>query len=123
MNNQQPTANEPNALEKVVDFVDERVGLKTLQAKMLNEPVPGGSRWAYAFGSVLLFIFILQVVTGILLMFYYVPSTDHAYDSTQYIIHEVEYGWFPIELSFLGIVGNGGDGFCAYVSGVFMGSV
>lgn len=57
-------ASQQNAFEKVVEFVDERVGLKTIQAKMLNEPVPGGSRWAYAFGSVLLFIFILQVVTG-----------------------------------------------------------
>ena len=45
-------------IEKVIAFVDERVGLKLLVAKMLNEPVPGGSRWAYIFGSVLLFIFI-----------------------------------------------------------------
>ncbi len=102
MNSDPNTANEPNAFEKVVDFVDERVGLKTLQAKMLNEPIPGGSRWAYAFGSVLLFIFILQVVTGILLMFYYVPSTDHAYASTQYIIHEVDYGWFLLSYHFWG---------------------
>ena len=95
-------ANQQNPFEKVVEFVDERVGLKTIQAKMLNEPIPGGSRWAYAFGSVLLFIFILQVVTGILLMFYYVPSTDHAYDSTQYIIHEVDYGWFLLSYHFWG---------------------
>ena len=45
---------QPSAIEKVLAFVDERVGLKTLQAKMLNEPVPGGSRWAYVFGSILL---------------------------------------------------------------------
>jgi ubiquinol-cytochrome c reductase cytochrome b subunit len=95
-------ASPQNAFEKVVEFVDERVGLKTIQAKMLNEPIPGGSRWAYAFGSVLLFIFILQVVTGILLMFYYVPSTDHAYASTQYIIHEVDYGWFLLSYHFWG---------------------
>jgi len=94
--------NQPNPFEKVVEFVDERVGLKTIQAKMMNEPIPGGSRWAYAFGSVLLFIFILQVVTGILLMFYYVPSADHAYDSTQYIIHEVDYGWFILSYHFWG---------------------
>ena len=94
--------NTTNVFEKVVDFVDERVGLKTIQAKMLNEPVPGGSRWAYAFGSCLLFIFIMQVVTGILLMFYYVPSTDHAYASTQYIIHEVDYGWFLLSYHFWG---------------------
>ena len=44
------TSTEPTVLEKVIAFVDERVGLKTIQAKMLNEPVPGGSRWAYIFG-------------------------------------------------------------------------
>ena len=69
---------------------------------MLNEPVPGGSRWAYVFGSVLFFIFIMQAVTGILLMFYYVPTADHAYASTQYIIHDVDYGWFLLSYHFWG---------------------
>jgi len=59
---------------KVYDFVDERIDLKTLEAKMMNEPIKGGSRWAYVFGSCLLFIFIMQVITGILLMFYYIPA-------------------------------------------------
>ena len=72
--------------ERVFAFVDERVGLKQLAAKMLNESIPGGSRWAYVFGSILLFIFSMQTVTGVLLMFYYVPTADHAYASTQYII-------------------------------------
>src|SRR2546428_116960 len=89
-------------LQKVYDFVDERIDLKTLEAKMMNEPIKGGSRWAYVFGSCLLFIFIMQAVTGILLMFYYVPSADHAYASTQYIIHEVDYGWFILSYHFWG---------------------
>jgi ubiquinol-cytochrome c reductase cytochrome b subunit len=88
--------------EKVFAFVDERVGLKLLAAKMLNEAVPGGSRWAYVFGSILLFIFIMQAVTGVLLMFYYVPTADHAYTSTQYIIHEIDYGWFLLSYHFWG---------------------
>ena len=50
--------------EKIFAFVDERVGLKQLTAKMLNESVPGGSRWAYVFGSILLFIFGMQTITG-----------------------------------------------------------
>ena len=37
----------PQPLKSLKRLVDERVGLKMLQAKMLNEPVPGGSRWAY----------------------------------------------------------------------------
>ncbi len=102
MDTLQPTNTPPSVIEKVFDFVDERVGLKTLQAKMLNEPVPGGSRWAYVFGSILLFIFIMQAVTGILLMFYYVPTADHAYASTQYIIHDVDYGWFLLSYHFWG---------------------
>jgi ubiquinol-cytochrome c reductase cytochrome b subunit len=89
-------------IEKVIAFVDERVGLKLLIAKMLNEPVPGGSRWAYVFGSILLFIFIMQAVTGVLLMFYYVPTADHAYASTQYILHDVDYGWFLLSYHFWG---------------------
>ena len=93
---------QPTVAEKVFAFIDERVGLKLLAAKMLNESVPGGSRWAYVFGSILLFIFIMQAVTGGLLMFYYVPSADHAYASTQYIIHDVDYGWFLLSYHFWG---------------------
>jgi ubiquinol-cytochrome c reductase cytochrome b subunit len=88
--------------QKIYDFVDERIGLKTLEAKMMNEPIAGGSRWAYVFGSCLLFVFIMQAVTGILLMFYYIPSADHAYASTQYILHEVDYGWFILSYHFWG---------------------
>ena len=85
---------------KIFDWVDERAGLRELQAKMLNEPVQGGSRYAYVFGSILVYIFVMQIVTGILLMFYYAPTADHAYESTQYIIHEVEYGWFILSYHF-----------------------
>src|ERR1043166_2268094 len=93
---------QPTVAEKVFAFVDERVGLKQLTAKMLNESVPGGSRRAYVFGSILLFIFIMQTITGVLLMFYYVPTADHAYASTQYIIHDVDYGWFLLSYHFWG---------------------
>lgn len=83
-------------IDKVYDWVDERIDLKNLQAKMLNEPMPGGSRYAYVFGSVLLFIFAMQIMTGILLMFYYAPTADNAWESTVYIMEEVEYGWFVL---------------------------
>src|SRR2546423_1440989 len=88
--------------QKVYDFVDERIGLKTIEAKLMNEPIKGGSRWAYVFGSCLLFILIMQAITGMLLMFYYIPSADHAYASTPYIIHEVDYGWVILSYHFWG---------------------
>lgn len=88
--------------EKVYNWVDERINLRLLQAKLLNEPMPGGSRYAYTFGSALLFIFIMQAVTGIMLMFYYAPTATHAYASTQYILKELDYGWFVLSFHFWG---------------------
>ncbi|MBQ27040.1 MAG: quinol:cytochrome C oxidoreductase [Nitrospiraceae bacterium] len=86
--------------KQIFDWVDERAGLRELSDKMLNEPMPGGSRYAYVFGSILVYIFVIQLVTGILLMFYYAPTADHAYESTQYIINNVEYGWFILSFHF-----------------------
>lgn len=61
---------------------------------MLLEPVRGGSRWTAAFGSLLLFTFVLQVVTGILLTTCYAPSVGTAWDSVKYIQEEAPLGWF-----------------------------
>lgn len=62
--------------------------------KLLNEPIPGGSRFAYVFGSALLFIFALQFVTGLCLALYYVPTPIAAHVSTSYIVREVAGGSF-----------------------------
>jgi ubiquinol-cytochrome c reductase cytochrome b subunit len=67
------------------DWIDERTGLRKLMREALYESIPGGSRWAYVFGSGLLFLFLLQAVTGIFLSMYYVPSPDHAHASVSYI--------------------------------------
>ena len=81
-------------LRSVYNWVDERIELKSLLDKLLNEPMAGGARYAYVFGSVLLFVFAMQVVTGICLMFYYAPTADHAWESTKYIMEKVDGGWF-----------------------------
>jgi quinol-cytochrome oxidoreductase complex cytochrome b subunit/mono/diheme cytochrome c family protein len=57
-------------------FWEERVGWRRLKQLLLLEPLPGGARWSAAFGSLLLFAFVLQVVTGILLAMNYAPSTE-----------------------------------------------
>ena len=60
-------------------WLDRRTGLDAVLRSALYEPIPGGARFAYVFGSGLLFIFISQVITGIFLALYYVPSADHAH--------------------------------------------
>jgi ubiquinol-cytochrome c reductase cytochrome b subunit len=79
---------------RLYKWFDSRLKLQPLEQTLLNEPIPGGASWNYVFGSATLFLFGLQVLTGMLLMVYYVPSTDHAYDTVRFIQDEVWGGWF-----------------------------
>lgn len=80
--------------KRALDWVDARTGVRGLTKKVLDEPIPGGARWAYVFGSGLLFIFLLQVVTGISLALYYTPTVETAHTSLAYITKQVAGGAF-----------------------------
>src|SRR5271168_1683862 len=75
-------------------WLNRRTGLDDLLRSALDEPIPGGARFAYIFGSGLLFIFISQVITGVFLALYYVPSADHAHTTVAYITKAVTAGAF-----------------------------
>ena len=75
-------------------WLNRRTGLDYLLRSALDEPIPGGARFAYIFGSGLLFIFLSQVITGIFLALYYVPSADHAHTTVAYITKTVTAGSF-----------------------------
>src|SRR5437867_4362406 len=75
-------------------WLDRRTGLDRLLHEALDERIPGGARFAYVFGSGLLFILLSQIITGVFLAFYYVPSADHAHTTMAYIIKEVTAGSF-----------------------------
>lgn len=77
-----------------VAWLDQRTGIRHLTNEALDEPIPGGARWAYVFGSGLLYIFLSQVITGIFLAMYYVASADHAHATVAYIIKQVSGGSF-----------------------------
>jgi len=77
---------------KVYEWLDERLGLGTIYDTVLDRNVPKVN-WFYTLGSATLFLFTMQAVTGIFLTVYYVPSPDHAYDSIQYIMNGVAFGW------------------------------
>src|SRR3990172_8389722 len=47
----------------------------------------------YYFGGMTLFFFLVQVATGILLMLYYRPSADEAFESVEFIMTTVQFGW------------------------------
>ena len=79
-------------LKKFFAWLDERLGLTDLYKTLLDRPEPKGNWWN-TLGSASLFLFVMQALTGIFLSVYYTPSPDHAYDSIQYIMTGVAYGW------------------------------
>jgi len=83
-----------NYLGKFYDWVDRRVELSDLVEFMGKKYVPVNrhSIWYY-FGGVSLFLFIIQVVTGIMLLLYYKGSEELAFESIQFIMSKVQFGW------------------------------
>ncbi len=80
--------------KRISDWLDARTGLGALLHEALDEPIPGGARWRYVFGSALTSTFMIQAVTGLLLMFSYSPSSTTAWGSVYYISYEMWGGWF-----------------------------
>src|SRR5574342_682278 len=82
-------------LGKAVDaWVEERIDLTGMRELIRHKVVPVHPHtiWYY-FGGITLFLFIIQVCTGILLLLYYRPSAEEAYESVQFIVTEVQFGW------------------------------
>jgi quinol-cytochrome oxidoreductase complex cytochrome b subunit len=73
-------------------WLDERVGWSRVWDAIFMRKLPKVN-WLYTLGSATLFVAVNQIVTGILLSIYYVPSPDQAYDSVQYITTQVTAGW------------------------------
>jgi len=78
---------------QVGDWFDERLGWRSIWEAIFLRRIPKVN-WAYTLGSATLFTALNQIVTGILLTIYYVPTPDQAYDTVQYITTQVPAGWF-----------------------------
>lgn len=82
------------SIEALTAWLDERLSISTLAkiAQKKEVPLHRHSIWYY-FGGMTLFLFAVQVVTGILLLLYYRPSAENAFESVQFIMTEVKFGW------------------------------
>ncbi|MBP1596107.1 MAG: petB, partial [Acidobacteria bacterium] len=76
------------------DWLEERLGWRAAQELIEHKDVPRHRHtvWYY-FGGMTLFLFGVQVCTGILLLLYYRPSAETAFESVQFIMTEVQFGW------------------------------
>lgn len=82
-------------LRELAVWLDDRLHLTALYASTAGHEVPASSgSWWYVFGSATLLCFIIQVISGACLAFVYIPSTNEAYTSLQYLNHAQFWGWY-----------------------------
>src|SRR5579872_6269886 len=77
---------------RIFDWLDHRTGVETAIKDFFYEEIPGSSGWHQVFGSVAMFLFMVQAFTGILLSVNYAPTPGDAYNSLKYIVTEVTGG-------------------------------
>ena len=89
-------------LARAYQWLDERTEISAVRDLLAHKTVPQHrhSIWYY-FGGITLFLFGVQVFTGILLMLYYRPSAEAAFESVQFIVTQVTFGWLIRSSAFL----------------------
>ena len=80
-------------MRALLSWLDDRTGYRGLLYKALVEPIPGGAKWRYVWGSTLLFAMAVQFVTGLVLWAGYSPNANGAWESVYYIENSMAGGW------------------------------
>ncbi len=81
-------------LPRAKQWLDERLSISPLLALASKKTVPVHRfTVCYYLGGMTLFFFLVQVLTGILLMLYYRPSAEEAFESVEFIMTVVPFGW------------------------------
>ncbi|MEC4684281.1 MAG: cytochrome bc complex cytochrome b subunit [Nitrospirota bacterium] len=80
--------------QRIKQGLETRIGLEDLiNTKLKSYSVPRNTNIFYTLGGVALVAFIIQAISGFFLLIYYVPHSDHAFRSVQYIMTTAPFGW------------------------------
>lgn len=80
--------------KSVYEWFDRRYDLTpVIEKNVTGKQVPRHLTWPACFGGLALFCFLVQMFTGVLLMMYYKPQPDQAFDSVMFIKSNVQMGW------------------------------
>lgn len=76
------------------EWLDERLPVtKFFEDQLLKYYAPKNFNFLYFFGSLALLVLVNQIVTGIVLAMHYKPAAELAFDSVEYIMRDVDWGW------------------------------
>ena len=83
-----------NQSSGIFNWVNDRLPIKnTYERHLSKHPVPKKVNFWYLFGALALVVLIIQIVSGIWLMFGYENTEEGAFASVEYIMRDVDYGW------------------------------
>src|SRR5664279_1696745 len=81
-------------MEKILNWIDARFPLTALWESQWGKYIaPKNFNFWYYFGSLAAFVLVLQIVTGIVLTMNYKPDAARAFESVEYIMRDVDWGW------------------------------
>ncbi|HLD56069.1 MAG TPA: cytochrome bc complex cytochrome b subunit [Candidatus Omnitrophota bacterium] len=81
---------------RIANWFRERFDVEKLSQPVrgqLEKPLPKNVGWFHTLGSMSLFLFVSQVLTGILLFVYYRPTMSEAFESVKFIMTKAYMGW------------------------------
>ena len=79
-------------MRTIIDWLEHRTGIESAIKNFLYEDIPASAGWHQIIGSMAVFFFIVQIITGALLAFNYAPTPGEAYNSVRYIMTQVAGG-------------------------------
>ena len=80
-------------MKALLDWIDNRTGLRTLLATCSDRKIPGGADWWHVWPAAITFAFAVQVITGLFLWMFYSPGGGTAWESVYFLQSEVFGGW------------------------------
>lgn len=80
-------------MKAFLGWLDARTGAVTFTRRILFDPLPGSVGWRHCWGSVLVFMFLVQMITGFFLLAGYSASTQTAWESVYHLQFETRGGW------------------------------
>ena len=90
-------------INKTKNWIEERLGIEAFMTSKLREhKLPRETGYMNTLGTVALVAFLVQAVTGILLLVYYVPHPEQAFASVQTIMNDVAFGWLFRQMHLVG---------------------
>lgn len=80
-------------MEKIIEWIDYRLPIFSFLKHLAEYRTPKNLNYMWSFGSIAGIALVIQIVTGLFLAMHYTPSADKAFQSVEYIMRNVNYGW------------------------------